>query len=452
MTDHVPWLPVLAADALFHVGGYGVRPDDLWVVGTAILCGLASSILGCFLVLRRMSLLGDAISHAILPGLAVAFIVTKSRDPLPMLVGAMLVGVLTAFLSSSLRRWGRVEEGTAMGVVFTTLFAIGVLLISWVAQDVDLDPGCVLYGVIEMTPFDRVVLPLGGEVSRVEIPRAFVGLAIALVVSLAFVLACWKELKIVAFDPALAKALGIGVPLVHYALMTLVAGTTVLSFESVGSILVIALLVAPAATAQLLTDRLGRLVLLASADAVLSSILGYVLAVVFNAPVAGMIATVAGALFVLALALAPRQGLASRWASRVSLNVRIASEDVLGALYRESEKSSAEVTARRPRGVLPWLAVRALLIRGDVRREQGGGLSLSPQGHDRAQRLVRAHRLWETYLSHNLPLPVDHLHDPAERVEHYIGSRLDQALHEETRGATQDPMGKQIPPAHGSER
>lgn len=452
MTDHEPWLSVLAADALFHVGGYDVRPDDLWVVGTAIMCGLASSILGCFLVLRRMSLLGDAISHAILPGLAVAFIVTKSRDPLPMLIGAMFVGVLTAFLSSSLRRWGRVEEGTAMGVVFTTLFAIGVLLISWVAQDVDLDPGCVLYGVIELTPFDRVALPLGGELAGVEIPRAFVGLAIALVISLAFVLACWKELKIVAFDPALAKALGICVPLVHYTLMILVAGTTVLSFEAVGSILVIALLVAPAATAQLLTDRLGRLVLLAAADAVLSSILGYVLAVVFNAPVAGMIATVAGALFVFALALAPRQGLVSRWVSRVALNVRIASEDLLGALYRENEKSSAEVAVARPHGVLPWLAVRALLVRGDVRRERGGGLSLSPQGHARAQRLVRAHRLWETYLSKNLPLPVDHLHDPAERVEHFIGSRLDQALHEETRGATQDPMGKQIPPAHGSER
>ncbi len=452
MIEQVPWLPVLAADTLFHVGAYDVRADDLWVVGTAILCGLASSILGCFLVLRRMSLLGDAISHAILPGLAIAFIVTKGRDPLPMLIGAMLVGVLTAFLSSSLRRWGRVEEGTAMGVVFTTLFAIGVLLISWVAQDVDLDPGCVLYGVIEMTPFDRVVLPLDGAFSPVEVPRAFVGLAIAFVVSLAFVLACWKELKIVAFDPALAKALGFSVPLVHYALMTLVAGTTVLSFEAVGSILVIALLVAPAATAQLLTDRLGRLVLLAACDAVLSSILGYVLAVVFNAPVAGMIATVAGVLFVLALALAPRQGLASRWTSRVSLKFRIASEDVLGSLYRKSEKSSVAVTAPRSRGVLEWLALRALLVRGDVRRERGGALALSPQGHARAQRLVRAHRLWETYLSHNVPLPVDHLHEPAERVEHFIGSRLDQALHEETRGATQDPMGKRIPPAHGPER
>jgi manganese/zinc/iron transport system permease protein len=292
--------------AWFKIGSYEVRSDDLWTVATAVACSVACGLVGCFLVLRRMALLGDAISHAILPGLALAFIFTQSREPLPMLAGAMVVGVLTALISAGLSRWGRVPEDASMGVVFTTLFAVGVILITLVARDVDLDPGCVLYGLIEFVPYDTVSL-LGTTV-----PRALVWLAIVLAINVGLIVLFYKELKIVCFDPYLATTMGISAALVHYGLMTAVAATSVASFEAVGSILVIAMLVAPGATAHLLTDKLSRMLWWAAGIATLDAVLGYALAVWLNTSVAGMIATVSLATFILTALVAPRYGVLVR--------------------------------------------------------------------------------------------------------------------------------------------
>lgn len=304
------WAPALGtrgeARVWFTLGAYEVRDEDLWTVGTAALCSVSCAVLGCFLVLRRMSLLGDAISHAILPGLAVAFILTGTREPWAMLAGAMAVGVLTALLSAGLSRWGRVPEDASMGVVFTTLFALGVVLVTFVASRIDLDPGCVLYGLIEFVPFDTLSL-FGAEV-----PRAFVWLGVMLAVNLTLIAAFYKELKIVCFDPHLATTLGINAALVHYALMTTVAATSVASFEAVGSILVIAMLIAPGATAQLLTDRLPRMLWWSAGLAALAAVAGYALAVRLDTSVAGMIATVSLGLFMLAALLAPRHGVVAR--------------------------------------------------------------------------------------------------------------------------------------------
>ncbi|MGQ0626518.1 MAG: metal ABC transporter permease, partial [Phycisphaerales bacterium] len=185
-------------EPLFHVIGYGVRSYDLWVVATGVCCAVACGVLGCFLVLRRMSLLGDAISHAVLPGIAAGFLVWGRRGILPMLLGAGGAGVLTAGLSGVLSRYARVAEDAALGVVFTTLFALGVVMITFSASSVDLDPGCVLYGVIEMTPLDTVLV-LG-----MEMPRAFAGLFICLLIAVVMVGVFFKELAIVSFDPGLA--------------------------------------------------------------------------------------------------------------------------------------------------------------------------------------------------------------------------------------------------------
>ena len=127
---------------------------DGWITAVGILCAVSASLLGNYLVLRKMSLLGDAITHAILPGLAVAFFISDSRSSLPMFLGAVIVGVLTALFTEWIRGVGRVDEGASMGVVFTSLFALGLVLIVQAADHVDLDPGCVLYGSIEFTPLD----------------------------------------------------------------------------------------------------------------------------------------------------------------------------------------------------------------------------------------------------------------------------------------------------------
>jgi manganese/zinc/iron transport system permease protein len=181
----------------------------LWTILIGAIANTACALLGCFLVLRRLSLLGDAISHAVLPGLALAYFVSGSIQGWPILVGAMAIGMITAFLTQSLHAFGNVPEDASMGVVFTSLFAIGVILIN-AAPYADLDPGCVLYGMIEYTPLDTIEL-LGWEV-----PRTLVTLSIALALTLAFIVTLWKELKKVSFDAALAAALGISVAAIHY--------------------------------------------------------------------------------------------------------------------------------------------------------------------------------------------------------------------------------------------
>ncbi len=422
----------------------GLTIDDLWVMATAVCCAVACGVIGCYLVLRRMSLLGDAISHAILPGLAGAFLLTGTRDPLAMLAGAMAVGLATAFLSAGLSRWGRVPEDAAMGVVFTALFAIGVLMISMHAGGVDLDPGCVLYGLIEYVPFDTL------EIGGAHVPRAFLVLLSVLAVDCLLVAVFFKELRIVAFDPYLATTMGISAALVHYGMMTLVAATSVAAFEAVGSVLVVAMLVAPGATAHLLTDRFGRMVWIAAGVAAVAAVSGYLLALAWNSSVAGMISVAAGGEFLAAALLAPRYGVVSRLVQRLSLAMRIDREDVLGMLYRWHERGGGRplmarhVVAAVGGGPLTALALRTLQRGGLAERGADGGVRLTPAGMDAARGIVRSHRLWESYLAEHLGLPPDHLHEPSHRTEHFITPALREQLGREVRRA-EDPHGREIP-------
>lgn len=301
---------------------------DTWIVIAGMLCALSCALLGNFLVLRRMSMMGDAISHAVLPGLAVAFLLTGSRASLPMFIGAAVVGIMTAFFTEWVRGAGKVDEGASMGVVFTALFALGLVLIVQAADTVDLDPGCVLYGAIELTPLDTVILGTT-TLGTIEVPRAVVMLSCVLLLNAVVVLLFYKELKISSFDPALATALGINARLMHYMLMTLVAVTTVAAFESVGSILVVAMLVVPAAAAHLLTDRLPAMIWISLLLAVGAAVLGHMGAIAVPAvfgysstSTAGMMAVTLGAMLVCTVLFGPRDGLLVRVVRRFKPSLR----------------------------------------------------------------------------------------------------------------------------------
>ncbi len=416
-------------------------PSDAWVMATAVVCAVACAIPGCFLVLRRMSMLGDAISHAVLPGLAMAFLITGTRDLWPMLVGAAAFGLLTAVVSSWLSRHARVPEDASMGVVFSSLFALGVLLITLGARSVDLDPGCVLYGMLEAVALDTT------SVLGVTLPRALVGLGVVLALNVALTLIFWKEIKLVCFDPALATAMGISAGLVHHGLMGTVAATTVASFESVGSILVVAMLVAPGATAHLLTDRLGRMVPLAAVLAAVCAAAGHLLALWLDTNIAGMMAVVAGVQFAAAAMLAPRHGAIPAAVRRLRLSLKIEREDLLGDLFRAGEGLRlSDVTARRalPPNWRTRVARRQLMARGLI-EHRGGVDTLTSAGAAEATRVIRSHRLWEAFLSERLGLATDHLHDPSERMEHHITPEMERTLRQEFARTQQDPQGKPIP-------
>ena len=387
---------------------------------------MACALPGNFLLLRRQSMMGDALSHTVLPGIVIAFLAghwlqssgwlasgtfgARSGDVAQhtlLFVGAMLLGVFSAVLTEWVQKLGRVESSAALGVVFTTLFAFGLLLLRAAADDVHIDPDCVLYGNIELAVLDTW--------GQTNIPRAAVINGSVLLVNLALVVVFYKELRIATFDPALATTMGINARLIHYGLMAITAATLVSAFESVGSILVIAVLIVPAATAYLLTDRLSRLLMLSLLFASLSALGGHVMAItlppvifgplgftrVESASTAGMTAVAAGMMFLAAMLLGPRYGIFSRWIDRTRLGLRVVREDVLGLLYRQDELAVAGVAGRAnintvmaaSPGWLRRLAIWQLCRRGQI-EVAGDEYRLTAAGSRVAQELVRSHRLW----------------------------------------------------------
>lgn len=278
---------------------------------TAMLVGVACAIPGCFLVLRRTAMMGDAISHAVLLGIVGAFALTGGQAPVPVLVGATAVGVLTVALVEVVRRSGLVAIDAAIGLVFPTPFAIAVVANLRYPSVVHLDVDHVPYGKIAYAPLDRLVL-FGTDVGY----RSRWMLGALAIVNVVLAIAFFKELKLATFDEGLAATLGFSPRIVHYGLMTVVAATAVIAFDSVGSILVVGMLIVPAATAWLLTDRLGMMLALAVATSALAGAGGYWLARLLDGSISGSMATVGGLLFALAFVAAPSHGAVAGWRRR----------------------------------------------------------------------------------------------------------------------------------------
>jgi manganese/zinc/iron transport system permease protein len=350
------------------------------VLLTGAFGAVACSLLGTFLLLRGMSLVGDAVSHAVLPGIVVAFLLTHSVSALPVVLGAAAVGLLTVFLIETLVRTRRVKEDASIAVVFPALFAFGVLLLARFVDQKDLDLDCVLYGEITFASLDTVDL-LGLAISR---PMLVLG-GVA-VVNLALVLALFKELKLATFDAALAASVGISPVVVHYLLMGAVSVTTVASFEAIGAILVVAFLVVPAAAAHLLTDRLGVMLVLAAAIGVASAVAGYFMATAINASIAGSMAVAMGAFFALAWLFAPREGVIGRFVARRRARERFALALVLSRLARSpaTEGDLAADLAWTPQRISGIVAV--LKAYGFLEpRPPGSRLSPTPSGLEYSQ-------------------------------------------------------------------
>ncbi len=418
-----------------------IDPLHAWNIATAMVVAAGCGLVGSLLVVRRMSLLGDAISHAVLPGIVLAVIAGGRPGGGLVMLGAVAAAVLTAWLTAGLTAGAGVAEDAGTGVAFTTLFALGVVLVSAFASRVDLDASCVLYGELELAAFDTV------SVAGWEVPRGFMIGGLVLVGVVVAMAVTWKEQVFAAFDPAAARAAGVPVAMLSLGLLAATAVTTVAGFGVAGAVLVVALLVVPAATAELLVDRLHRLAILAAVIGMLAAAIGYLAAWRLNTSAAGMIAVVLGGGYVLAVLLAPGDGLVARVCSASALRWRVAREDRLASMWREAEGTAGGGSA----GPLAWLATRALTIEGAVERS-AGRWRLTAAGRSRAETIVRSHRLWEAWLGRNVELPLDHLHPPAEWVEHHIGRGVRERLAAEVGEQAGDPHGRAIPPESARHR
>lgn len=313
---------------------------DLIIVLSAALVALAGSLLGVFLVLRGQSMLTDAISHAVLPGIVGAFWLSGGSATLPALLGAAAMGLLTVASVELLARSGRVKVDAAIGVVFPLLFSIGVLLVSRYFRNVHLDLDAVLYGEIAYAPLNTVLF-LGREV-----PESLLLMGSLALVNALFVGFFYKELKVSTFDAGLAATLGFAPGALHLGLMTLLSFTTVGAFQSVGAVLIVAFVVIPPACAFLLTRRLAPLLGVAALIGVLASALGYALALWLDTSIAGMIATVLGAVFAVCLLLSPTQGVLTTLRRRARQREDFGARLLLTALHGEAALTPREIAGR----------------------------------------------------------------------------------------------------------
>ena len=263
------------------------------IIFTATLIAISCGLLGVFMMLRKMSMTGDAISHAVLPGIVIGFFISGSQRGLEVIIGAGILGILATLIIDWLRKKARVQLDASIGITFTLLFAIGIILINLLAYKVDLDQECVLYGEIAYLPIDLWISDSGINFG----PRIMWLAVLNLGLVLTFILLLYKELTITSFDESFSLVIGLPAGAINLALMSMVSYTTVSSFEAVGAILVVALFVVPPATAFLWTKKLVPLIQLTCVLGVVISILGYYLAYLMDSSIAGMIVAVSGVVF-----------------------------------------------------------------------------------------------------------------------------------------------------------
>lgn len=345
----------------------------LTVLLTGIFTATACALIGTFLLLRRMAMLADAISHAILPGLVAGYFIARGPNVMIGAVGATAAGMLTVVLVELLLRSGRVKQDAAIGLVFPALFALGTFLVSKFFTNVHLDADAILYGEIAFAPFD--VLIINGYNWGPQPLYILGGLTI---INLIFVLLFYKELKLATFDSAFAATIGFSPVVLHYAMMAMVSLTTVGAFTAVGAILVVAFLIVPPATAYLLTDRLPVMIGLSVGVGIVAAVLGYGVALALNASIAGAMAAAAGLCFALAMLFAPQQGMIAKARRRVRQRQQFASEVLVVHLanHEGTANQAQESTLSHLQAELRWTAEFA---RDVVRRAAQTGLIRSDQ-------------------------------------------------------------------------
>jgi manganese/zinc/iron transport system permease protein len=406
----------------------------------SILLGACCGLMGAFLVVRKLALMGDALSHAVLPGVALGFLWNMEKNPVAIFVGATIVGLLGAGMVQLLRSTTKHKEDAALGFVLASFFGVGICLVTMI-QNL---PGGAKSGLDKFL-FGQAAALGPGDVT-------LLGVIAALCVG--SVLLFFKELRVVSFDPEFALAIGLPLRFLHYGLMLLLAFAIVASLQAVGVVLVTAMLVIPAASAHLLTDRFGLMLVLSATIGSLAGAAGAFFSFIGqNLPTGPFMVLAGAAIFAAALLFAPRHGILTRLISRRSRASRIGLENTLKAVYHllEEENFSREEVgilelAQRRSNTLEETRrlVRDIVVAG-LATTRGQSVSLTPEGWRRACEIVRNHRLWELYLTNAAHISADHVHDDAEKIEHLLDEETVRRIERRLNFATRDPHGRRIP-------
>lgn len=410
------------------------EPWALRALAASSMVGVMCGVLGCFIVLRNMAMIGDALSHAILPGVVLAFILI-GQSTLGFFGGAVAAGLLSAIGITWIQRNVKTKNDAAIGIVFTAMFSLGVIGISYISRQ----PGVHL----DLKDF------LFGNVLGVANDDLYLTAAITVYVLLS-VAVFYRYLFITTFQPVIAQTMGISVRAIHYFLMLLLSFAVVASLQTVGVILVVAMLITPASTALLLSDRLQKVLILAALFGLLSAVTGLLASIVLETTPGPAMAVAATVFYLLAAFFSPQKGLVFSFFQKRKLQRRIRLEDTLKQAFRlqQEEQLSFENLLHNlgfGAGALQHQLQR-LRLNGLVDRDR---LALTENGREEARRLVRAHRLWETYLATEVGLTAEQIHDDAEKYEHLLTDEILDEVDKALGYPTTDPHGSPIPARKG---
>lgn len=419
----------------------------LAVLGSIFL-GISCGLLGSFIVVRKLALVGDTLSHAVLPGVALGFLWNTTKDPVAIFIGATVAGLFGTVVVSWIRETTQIKEDSALGMVLAGFYGIGIVLISMIQR----------METSAKSGLDQFLFGQAAALAREDVILMGAVTVLAVVVISLF----YKELVITSFDFGFARAIGLPAQWSHHMIMLLLAFAVVVSLQAVGVVLVSAMLITPAASAYLLTDRMHRMLFVAAGFGMCAGIIGCFLSFLgTNLPTGPFMVLAASLLFLIAFLAGPRHGVIPRWLLHRKRSRRIQVENWLKGVYHvleaddfQEEGVSFEALAER-RGVdVPVVEqeVRSLAKRNlaTVRADGSGWTGdkrvyLTPAGWTKACEIVRNHRLWELYLTHAAAYEADHVHDDAEKVEHILGEETVRQLERRLNHPRRDPHGKLIP-------
>lgn len=411
------------------------------LAGAAIL-GATGGVLGGFALLRRQSLLGDALAHAALPGVCLGYLLTGAKTPLPLFAGALAAGLLGSLIILAVVRWSRIKEDVAIGIVLSVFFGVGIVLLTWIQR---LPAGN--QSGLDKFLFGQAATLVDEDVRAMAILSALVLLAVVLF---------YKELQLLAFDPEFGGSLGLPMRRVEILLTTLLVTVVVVGLQTVGVVLIVATLVTPAAAARQWTERLGAMLLLSAAIGAGSGAVGAIVSASFaRLPTGPVIVLVASGVLVVSLVAAPARGLLWALARERRAAARIRRENLLKDLYRRGE-TDADWSRFVPRphllgerGWAPGQLARVLarLVAAGLVERRSDAVRLTAAGRAEAAGVVRRHRLWELYLARRLELAHDHVHRDAEAMEHVLSAEATEELARQLGDPATDPHGRPIPAA-----
>lgn len=415
-------------------------PSVRYAVAGAVLMGICCGVLGGFVVVRKMALMGDTLSHAVLPGVALGFLWDLSKDPIAIFIGATLAGLLGTAVVRAITHTTRLKEDAALGLVLASFFAAGACLVTMIQR---LPTG-------NKSGVDKFLF---GQAAAINSGDVLLMLAVTILV-LGLVLVFYKELLVVSFDGGFAAASGLPVVWLDRGLMLLLSFSVVIALQAVGAVLVSAMLITPAAAAYLLTDRLHRLLALAAAFGVAAGVTGAFFSFLgHNLPTGPLMVIGASTVFLGAFLFGPRHGVLARWWRRRDRAARTQRENTLKSLYRIGEAGEfategvtlTDLARLRKETIEDAQRLARELVRHGLATQTNDLVYFTPAGRLRAAEIVRNHRLWELYLTNSANIAADHVHEDAEKIEHVLGEEVVRDLERRLNHAAVDPHGRPIP-------